>query len=131
MKGRSAFLIGMAAGAVAAWLLDRRDRAPRRVAGVDLARTSWAGRGLRRTAALISGRDEAALVAPPTPMSGTAGAQAVQEMADEMPTPADEPTVQPTPATAGQLPLTDETAGGHQVLGGGPAATPPTSTDDG
>ena len=67
--------------------------------------------------------DDADLAAPATPMSGAAAAAAVRDTAPASPPPDDEMVVRPTPVTAGPLPLTDELAGGHQVLGGGPAAS--------
>jgi hypothetical protein len=113
MKRGRTFLIGVGAGVALAWLLDGRDAATRR----EQARAA-VGRLTRGARTLLGGADDAALVAPATPMSGAAAA-------------ADELVVRPTPATAGPLPLTDETAGGHQVLGGGPAASDGGEAEDG
>jgi hypothetical protein len=118
MKRGRAFLIGVGAGAALAWLLDGRGASTRRErarAAVD--RLTRGAQGL-----LGGGMDDAELVAPATPMSGAAGAEAVRDAATASPGASDEAVVRPTPVTAGPLPLTDESAGGHQVLGGGPAA---------
>jgi hypothetical protein len=94
------FLISVALGAAAAWFMDRRRQQSYDVAGGDT------------------------VVAPPTEMSGPRGAGRPVDLGASAPS-TDNTLVQPTPATAGPLPLVDEAAGGHQVLGGGPAAEPP------
>ena len=119
MKRNRALLV--ATGAALLWFLDGRHgpfrREQARDAIMNMARQA---RGLLAAGGDTSQRD-ADLIAPPSPKSGPPGAgrpldTSVSSAAD------DEPLVEPTQVTSGPLPLTDETAGEHQVLGGGPSA---------
>ena len=117
-RGRSLLVAG--AGAALAWFLDPRQGAERRARALEVVtRVANQARGAFKGG---NGRGaQAALIAPPTAMSGPIGAGR-PGIGAESGTADNTSTVRPTPATAGPLPLTDETAGGHHILGGGPRA---------
>jgi hypothetical protein len=136
--GRSILMAG--AGMALVWFLDERAGATRRqrmlrvISEVTRQARMALGKGGADSSTPLSGllgrRATSHLVAPPTPMRGPAGAGRPDNRDLAIPARPHEQALQPTPATTGPLPLTDETAGGHQVLAGGPMATTPTTRED-